>query len=73
MTTINDIRDHLVEVFNGLRAGTVEIKDAVEINNTAGKIIASAKVQIAYHSMRDEVPDIPFLAAPAAVEREYGA
>lgn len=65
-TTINDIRDHLVEVFNGLRTGTVEIKDAVEINNTAGKIIASAKVQIAYHAMRNEAPDIAFLAAPTS-------
>ena len=61
MTTITDIRDQLIEVFNGLRDGSVEIKDAVEINNTAGKIINSAKVQIAYAALRGEAPYIPFL------------
>ena len=66
MTTINEIRDGLVETFNALRNGTMEAKDAVEINNTAGKIISSAKVQIAYHALREEAPNIPFLAAESA-------
>jgi hypothetical protein len=61
MTTITDIRDQLIEVFNGLRDGNVDIKDAVEINNTAGKIINTAKVQIAYSALRGEAPNIPFL------------
>lgn len=61
MTTITDIRDQLIEIFNGLRDGSVDIKDAVEINNTAGKIINSAKVQIAYSALRGEAPYIPFL------------
>lgn len=61
MTTITDIRNDLVNVFNRLRDGTMEAKDAVEINNTAGKIIASAKVQLAYAALRGEQPDIPFL------------
>jgi len=63
MTTITDIRDQLIEVFNGLRDGTIAAKDAVEVNNTAGKIIATAKAQIAYHALRGEAPNIPFLAA----------
>lgn len=62
-TTITDIRNNLIDVFNGLRDGTLEIKDAVEINNTAGKIISSAKVQLAYHALRGECPEMPFLAA----------
>lgn len=61
MTTITDIRDQLIEVFNGLRDGNVDIKEAVEINNTAGKIINTAKVQIAYSALRGEAPYIPFL------------
>jgi hypothetical protein len=61
MTTITEIRDQLIDVFNGLRDGTVEVKDAVEINNTAGKIINTAKVQIAYSALRGEAPYIPFL------------
>lgn len=64
MTTITDIRDQLIEVFNGLRDGTIAAKDAVEVNNTAGKIIATAKAQIAYHALRGEIPNIPFLASP---------
>tara|TARA_R110002051_G_scaffold22502_4_gene58170 strand:- start:2329 stop:2634 length:306 start_codon:yes stop_codon:yes gene_type:complete len=66
MTTISDINAGLVEVFEALRNGTMEAKDAVEINNTAGKIIAANKVQIAYHALREEAPDIPFLAAASA-------
>lgn len=61
MTTITDIRDQLIEVFNSLRDGSIEVKDAVEINNTAGKIINTAKVQIAYSALRGDIPNIPFL------------
>ena len=49
-STITDIRNDLIEVFNGLRDGTMEAKDAVEINNTAGKIINTAKTQLAYRT-----------------------
>jgi hypothetical protein len=66
MTTITDIRNDLIEVFNGLRDGSIDIKDAVEINNTAGKIINSAKVQIAYSALRGEAPNIPFLQTAVA-------
>lgn len=65
MTTITDIRNDLVNVFNRLRDGTMEAKDAVEINNTAGKIISSVKVQLAYAALRGEQPDIPFLGYQA--------
>lgn len=61
MTTITDIRDQLIEIFNELRAGTIDLKDAAEINNTAGKIISTAKTQIAYSALRGEAPYIPFL------------
>lgn len=65
MTTITDIRNDLIAVFNGLKDGSIEAKDAIEINNTAGKIINSAKVQLAYHALRGETPNIEFLSAPA--------
>lgn len=68
MTTITDIRNDLINVFNKLRDGTMEAKDAVEINNTAGKIIASAKVQLAYAALKGETPDIPFLQSPKVIE-----
>lgn len=69
MTTITDIRDQLIEVFDKLIAGTIDPKEAVEINNTAGKIINSAKVQIAYAALRCEAPYIPFLETGNAKPR----
>lgn len=73
MTTITDIRNDLITVFNKLRDGEMEAKDAFEINNTAGKIISSAKVQLAYAALRGEKPEIPFLVEasgePPAIER----
>jgi hypothetical protein len=66
MTTITDIRNDLIKIFEGLRDGTLQAKDAVEINNTAGKIIASAKVQLTYHSLRNEIPEIAFLAGESS-------
>lgn len=71
MTTITDIRNDLINVFNKLRDGEMEAKDAFEINNTAGKIISSAKVQLAYAALRGEQPDILFLkdaVTPAVIE-----
>ena len=73
MTTITDIRNDLIKVFNGLRDGTMEAKDAFEVNNTAGKIISSAKVQLAYAALRGERPDIEFLKSPSAPAIENGA
>jgi adhesin HecA-like repeat protein len=61
MTNITDIRDSLIEVFNKLRDGDIDLKQASEINNTAGKIINTAKVQLAYAALRGEQPIIPFL------------
>ena len=57
-----EMRNELFEVFNGLRDGTVDVKDAVEINNTAGKITNTVKVQLAYFSLRKESPYISALA-----------
>lgn len=58
---ITGVRDNLLIVFNALCQKTMEGKDAVEINNTAGKIISSLKVQLAYHGLRGERPEIGFL------------
>jgi hypothetical protein len=61
---ITGVRDHLLVVFNALRSGEMEAKEAVEINNTAGKIMSSLKVQLAYYAMREERPEIEFLNSP---------
>ena len=66
--TITGVRDHLLDVFHGLKTGAVKIKEATELNNTAGKIISSAKTQLAYHYMRQEKPRIPFLDGDVVVD-----
>jgi|TARA_R110000782_G_scaffold5411_1_gene18695 hypothetical protein len=54
MKNVNDLRNNLSEVFNALRKGDIEPKEAKEISNLAGKMINSAKVQLDYHSLRND-------------------
>jgi len=61
MKTLNDIVADQVEMLEMLRAGTMDAKDAQEINNTVGKIIQATKTQIAYSALRQEKPEIPLL------------
>jgi hypothetical protein len=59
--TITELRNDLLKVYDGLRTGSIDAKDAKEINNTAGKVISSAKVQLEYAAIRNEKPEIDFL------------
>jgi len=72
-TSINDIRNDLINVFNGLRDKTMDIKEATEINNTAGKIINTAKVQLAYFALRNDRPSIEFLEGGATIDHKPDA
>lgn len=69
MKNISELTQDLGSLYNELRTGTVDIKLATELNNTAGKIISAHKVQLAYHALRDEAPDIPFLAAASVLPK----
>lgn len=62
MKNMTELRDELAAVFESLKTGDIKGKDAKEMNNAAGKIIASTKVQLEYFALRKETPDIPFLA-----------
>jgi hypothetical protein len=61
MKNITELRDELAAVFTGLKNGTLEPKQAIEMNNAAGKIIHTVKAQMEYAEMRNETPDIPFM------------
>ena len=61
MKNITDIRLELSSVFDGLKCGTISAKDAKELNNSAGKIINSLKVELEYYALRKEKPDIEFM------------
>ena len=58
---ITDLRDDLLKVYADLRSGKLEPREVKELNNTAGKVIASAKVQLEYAGLRGEKPEIDFL------------
>jgi hypothetical protein len=62
MNSIEDVREQLSLVFKDLRAGLIKHKDAAELNNSAGKIISSLKVELDYYALRKEKPNIKFLS-----------
>lgn len=64
MKNAEQLRDELGAVFQGLKAGSIKHGDAAELANLAGKMIASAKVQVEYYALRKEKPSIEFLRAP---------
>jgi len=60
MKNIKEVRTELSKVFDELKSGQLKSADAKELNNCAGKIINSLKVELEYHSLRKETPKIEF-------------
>jgi len=61
MKNITELNRHLTDLYAALRDGSIDVKTAAEMNNTAGKIINVQKVQLEYAALRNEAPTIPFL------------
>ena len=61
MKNISELTTELAELYEALKNGTIEVKTATEMNNTAGKIINSQRVQIEYASLRKVAPNIPLM------------
>lgn len=61
MNTASELRAELASVFAQLKAGEIKPSDAAELANLAGKMIASAKVQVEYAALRKDTPTITFL------------
>ena len=61
MKTITELRTELGKIFEGLGNGTVDVKAATEMNNSAGKMINTVKVQLEYAALRKETPKISFM------------
>lgn len=61
MKNVIQLRSELCEVFDGLRAGTIECPRAKEIVNAAGKIINTVRIELEYAALRKETPVIEFL------------
>lgn len=65
MKHISELTIQLSDLYEGLKNGTVEVKTAAEMNNTAGKIIHTQRVQLEYAALRKEEPDIAFMKTKA--------
>jgi hypothetical protein len=61
MKNITELTTELTTLYQALKDGTIDVKFASEMNNTAGKIINVQKVQLEYAALRDEKPSIEFL------------
>jgi hypothetical protein len=61
MKNITEMREQLSTLFSQLKDGSVDVKIAAEMNNTAGKIINSLRVELDYAEQRNEIPSIAFL------------
>jgi len=58
MNHLEEITEGLMEVFRDLKSGAMNGREAVEINNTAGKVISAYKTRIAYAMLRGDSPMI---------------
>lgn len=72
MKNITELRNELSKLFDQIKDGSVEVKQAAEMNNTAGKIINTIKVQIEYAELRKESPSIPFLDTESPLPESGG-
>ena len=61
MKNAEELRKELAQTFAQLKAGEIKASEAAELANLAGKMIASAKVQVEYFALRKEAPKIDFL------------
>jgi hypothetical protein len=62
MKHISELTTELSSLYEGLKNGTVDVKVATEMNNTAGKIINAQRVQLEYADLRKEQPNIKFMS-----------
>ena len=61
MKKITELTTQLTQLYKDLKEGTIDVKVAAEMNNTAGKIIHVQRVQLEYAALRKATPDIKFL------------
>ena len=65
MNHISQLTVQLSDLYEGLKNGSIDVKSAAEMNNTAGKIINTQRVQLEYAALRNEEPDIEFMTTNA--------
>lgn len=64
---IDQLRIAVLGVFGDVKAKRISLTQAKEMNNAAGKAMASVKIETEYAVARKEAPSIPFMHyVPAA-------
>lgn len=64
MKNITEMRKRLATVFDDLEKGTIDPRVAKQMNNSAGKILYSIRVELEQASLRCEKPDVDWLKKP---------
>jgi hypothetical protein len=59
----------MIKNYEAFKAGTLELRDLAECNNTLGKVGSTVKLQMAYSALRKEVPSIAFLNVGESVAK----
>jgi hypothetical protein len=58
---IEDLRNSMLDVYEKIRSAEIGVREAKEYANVAGKIIASAKLQLEYNAYMKTQAKIKFL------------
>lgn len=61
MKNVVELRNNLAKLFGQIKSGEIDCKKASEMNNSAGKMINSLKVELEYASLCKVKPHIKFL------------
>ena len=55
------LRNDLIQIYQGVKTKKIGLKEAKELTNTAGKILSSAKLELEYKSYTGQKDKIEFL------------
>ena len=61
ITNITELRKQLCRTLIELKTGKCDVATACEVNNAAGKIVNTAKLEMEYAKARKETPSIAFM------------
>jgi len=61
MQNIKELRNSLIENYNGAKDKTMDLKTVAELNNTAGKILSSVTTELKYQNQHGVKKTIDFL------------
>lgn len=61
MKNVSEMRTRLATIFDSLEKGDIDPRVAKQMNNSAGKILYSIRVQLEQSSLRNERPNIDWL------------